>query len=52
MIEGGEPNDKLGEIKVMEVKKPVVCFVLNLIFVENRIYPSDDLVLLKPLLSF
>ena len=33
MIEGGEPNDMLGDIKVPEVKKPMVCFVLILILV-------------------
>ena len=38
MIEGGEPNDMLGDIKALEVTKLVVCFALNLIFVENGIY--------------
>ena len=45
MIKGGEPNDMLGDIKVLEVKKPVVCFVLNLIFVETGIYHCAQLVL-------
>ena len=45
MIEGGEPNDMLEDIKVLEVKKPVVCFVLNLIFVKKRIYHCAQVVL-------
>ena len=43
--QGGKPNEMLGDIKVLEVKKPVVCFVLNLIFVENGIYHCVQLVL-------
>ena len=35
----------LGDIKVLEVKKPVFCFVLNLIFVDNGIYHCAQLVL-------
>ena len=38
-------NDMLGDIKVLEVEKPVVCFVLNLNFVENGIYHCAQLVL-------
>ena len=45
MIEGGEPNDMVGDIKVLEVKKPVVCFVLSLFFVENGKYHWAQLVL-------
>ena len=45
MIEGGEPNDMLGDIKVLEVKEPMVCFGLNLIFFVNRIYHCAQLVL-------
>ena len=39
MIEGGEPNDMLGDIKVLEVKKPVVLICSKFDFCGERNIP-------------